>query len=104
MIVGPLNWNEYFSHHKGSKYEVKGIGGGSQAKMRFRVILKVPDTIFQELFTESKKLAPLPYSDASKLTPTHTFSGKCMEKSRKMSKNSDFFCPKNAFILAPDHF
>ena len=58
------------------------------------MILKVPDTLFQELFTESKKLALLPYSDASKLAPTRTFAGKCMEKSRKMSKNSDFFVPK----------
>ena len=58
------------------------------------MILKVPDTIFQELFTESKKLALLFRSDTSKLTPTRTFSGKRMGKSRKISKNPDFFVPK----------
>ena len=39
---------------------------------------------FQELFTESRKLFPLSCSDATKLAPTRSFSGKCTEKLAKI--------------------
>ena len=48
----------------------KGIGGGSRSKMGFLVILKIPDTNFQELFTESKNLALLSRGDVAKLGRT----------------------------------
>ena len=48
---------------------LKGIRG-SRSKMRFRVILNIQIMYFQELFTESKKLAVLSFSVIAKLART----------------------------------
>ena len=77
---------------------VKGIGGGSRSKMRFRVILKIQIMYFQELFTESKKLAVLSFSVVAKLARTlksYTFLDFRFFQSQNWA---------NPFYLAPDNF
>ena len=76
---------------------VKGIGG-SRSKMRSRMILKIQIMYFQELFTESKKLAVLSFSVVAKLARTpksYTFLDFRFFQSQNWA---------NPFYLAPDNF
>ena len=64
--------------------------------MGFLVILTVPVTYFQELFTESKNLALLSRGDVAKLgrTPkSYTFSAPSFFSIAKLGKTNSF-CPR----------
>ena len=62
--------------------QIKGMGGCLSRRWRFRWFWKFQLCTFRNFL--GNKLSSLSCSDATKLAPTHSFSGKCMEKSLKI--------------------
>ena len=55
----------------------------------------------QELFTELKKLYPLPSYDVAKLGYTRSFRGICMEKYRKNNEKNQKKLSKKCYNFPP---
>ena len=55
------------------------------------------------LFTEWKKIRPVPRYDVAKLGTTRSFWGICMENYGKNKEKNDFFSSKKSYNFSPDY-